>query len=173
MKKFFVLLPIVFVVTISCVVYMCWGNLDYEIQKYSYICVEDELNIGIEYEFGLSDNEMLDIIKNPSDYYVINIDGNLYNNHIYSVYNWYITEEKPIESSDNYWIDTSPIDATFPLESFSEIFTKCRILVKCEENEISTICEEFVEKDLLYGKSETFITLLLNDFDEGTGHKTD
>ncbi len=159
MRKLFISLSIVLLFAISCVVYTRLGNLDYEIQEYNCICVNDELNIWAKYSFDLSDNEIQDIIKNPSDYYVITIDGKLYNNHIYSVYNWYITEEKSMVVSDNYWIDTSPIDATFPLEPFSEIFTKCRILVKCEENEISTICEEFVEKDLLYGKSETFITL--------------
>ena len=163
MKKFLKILSVVFVIAMLSVVCVRWETLDYKICDYSYICVEDELNIWSEYDFALSENEQIDLMKNPSDYFVITVDGYLRNRHIYNVYNWYITEKSPIDFIYVYWIDTSPIEATFPLEPFSEIFTKCRILVKCEENEISTICEEFVEKDLLYGKSETFITLLWNE----------
>lgn len=151
------LLVVIALVTLLSVVFVRWEKLCYRIDSYTAVCVKDDLNSWVEYGFGLSDSEKLDIIKNPADYYVVTFDGELRNNHIYGLYNWYVTEKKPLSFSKSYWIDSRPIDATFKFEPFSDFYTKSRVLIKCNETEITSICEEIMVNQLLLGKGDIYV----------------
>ncbi len=157
-KKFALSMLFIMIIILS-IVFVRWEKLDYNIESYSYACVKDDSDVWLKYDFVLSEAVVQDLIKNPDNYYVVTFDGTLYNGHIYKIYNWYILENRPIDWLNDYWVDSSPIEATFPLEPFSGIYTKARILVKCKKTEISQICEEIIAEELLLGKGQTIISL--------------
>ena len=131
--------------------------LKYKADSYTITNIEEDILVWTHYDFDILDDDRADIIKNPSKYYLVVFEGEMFNSHFYSLYNWYSAEKEPLSVTSDYWIDASHSEGTYAFEPFSTHSHNVYILVRCDKNEIEEFCENILLNQLLFCKGEIII----------------
>lgn len=156
-KKFFICLTVIFLMSFSLFSYKTRYNIRYKVDSYTITSLEDDFLVWTKYDFSLNEDDSLDIIKNSSKYYLVVFNGEMFNNHFYSLYNWLAVEKEPLSYTIDYWIESTQIEGTYAFEAFTEHSHNVAVLVKCEENEIKDFCENMLLNQLLFCQGEIIV----------------
>lgn len=157
-RKILLIIAVCAIVFSVVVFYLYQGinNMNCVVQNYSYENISTTSPSWVLYDFGLSDNVMCDAIENPQNYYMITFSTELYNRHLYSLYNLEYSLTNKLPDDILFWFETNESKEDYKFESFSSDVESVRLLVKGDKKSVEKLCEAIFAEQSMVCKGDIF-----------------
>ncbi len=158
-KRKIVAIVVVCIIIIAVIVSCLWqrkNKIECVIQSYSYDNISDTSATSILHGFGLSDDVIYDVLENQQNYYLITFSVDLYNRHIYTLFNWEYSLNNMQKSDIVYWVETNENDEDYKFEPFCSDEDEVRVLVKGEQETVKNLCETVITEQSIACSGEIY-----------------